>query len=1824
MLRTESQANAQMVDSAIIQKSETEGMTDAVQRLQTELRRVQRAHDQLARQVQLDQSQIALLREQLSDTVNAGSDDDDAWSVRSGVGKGAQMNDAPWGASPLPIAEARQRVSEGGLTTPFRAVTGPPATFGSGAAAQATDGVVAPGQHHPNTASTVPFYQFKAPSLAREPLQQPGSRQSAFCPNAIKLMSKLTKFTGNVAENRVMFADWLKDFYVRLDTLGVEVESIVALNVLRDNLGGAALQTFDLIPNHCRSFEYAVAYLTDKFDAMNSFNADYHLFVSMRQNQSESCDDFARKLQIRAQQVFRARDEQMVDELLRGQFISGLYDQDVQSKVKLERGLNTFVDVVAYTRHIEQHRREMQALHSDQSQPQQTQFNQNNNKQTGWNTGNSARQPTTSTFDQAPANQQQTANTSTTIPSPGQTMAPAPTTQTLQCWTCGETGHRSSNCPAKAKGEARPRQTQVTKNEPNSDRGQYRANAAQQNKPGEPPTTAADQHLSLFYDYVAHDPYIMTEYTSDVMNVRSMSAELKNDSTLFGPLTEVSFNVCGLTSSGPIDSGSQTSIVSYELLRKLRVGKHIDIREACTDCPPGMDIRSVTNQQLPILGLLTLSVTAPTGKTIRAPFLVQEYGLGHDILIGTNYMAQLGYSLVADGLGNALDKSPVAPMQRPLSVMHAQPARVRLVKPVSILSQRDQLLTVRTEHPLKNAEDEPILFEPDVERSFDGLQMQAMIVQPDSNGEFKLLVRNLSTQRLCLDPNEYLGTAETVEMTPLLQETNDERNPTVPIVQLLTKSDDSMNPDRASRLLESISWDGCALAPEARQQLKELIVEFEHAFALDDNELGQTHVATHKIDTGEAKPVKQPLRPCPFALRETVNRLTQQYLAQGIISPSKSPWSSPLVIVKKKDSTPRYCVDMRAVNTATKVDAYPLPRIKDILHSLNGRSRFTLIDLRSGFWQVPLDPESREKTAFNTYTGHYEFNVMPFGLVNSGATFERLMETVLAGLQWNFVFLYLDDILIASPDDKSHIQHIRMVLERLKQANLRAKPSKCAFGKSQTEYLGHIISAEGIKPDPAKTAMIANLATPRNLKKLQAFLGFATYYREFVPDLAKIAAPLYALTAKDVKFSWSKECEAAFRTICQALCTAPLLAYPDFEGAQSGERPFLLYTDACKSAIGAVISQSGRDGKIHVLAYESRKTRGAEQNYGITDLEALALVHTVKKFRQLLYGYPCVAYTDHAALKSLMTNKHVSGRLARWQLLLSEFHLTITVRPGSKHQNADFLSRLHEDEEGVELDAEAQKQRVGVGESLGTVLLTHTVDAGSSARDDVSVPMRPIISEQRVDVFFGPIIDYLESGSLPDDPKTAKRIVIEASQYAIDDSALFFVDHKRKGHMRLALPQELRQTAVIEVHAGVFGGHLCFERVYYALAHTYYWPGMAKDVKRWLRSCLVCATSRDSPKHRPPLNPIQTEGIFDVLSVDVLEMPLTCNGNRYIVSFVDCFSKYCEAFATANQTAETIARLLVNNVVCRHGCPAKLLSDRGPAFMSDLMSEVLQHLGIKKLNTSGYHPQGNGEVERMNRTLIKMLQRSADATVDWDRRLPFTLFAYNSTPAKSHGFPPSFLLYGREVRRPLSIDFEPPPSADAAQIDDYRHELLANLAAANEAAMARLEKAQNRQKQYYDKQQPISKFSVGQRVLVYMPVEKTGKTRKLNRPNYGPFYIRTLTESNAEIELATDSTDKRFVALERLRPCPLEIPSDQVYVGQRKKRRRRRKQPSINEPRKDQTNCQTMARQGEPSGNLDGAVELQRQPNDSMSAQNHHNLRPNPKRTTLPAGFRRW
>uniref|UniRef100_A0A914VJX0 CCHC-type domain-containing protein n=1 Tax=Plectus sambesii TaxID=2011161 RepID=A0A914VJX0_9BILA len=708
-----------------------------------------------------------------------------------------------------------------------------------------------------------------------------------------------------------------------------------------------------------------------------------------------------------------------MDKLLHGQFISGLHNYSVQSSIKLERSLTNFVDMVAFARHIEQHRREMSALRGAQQQST-SRMTSRLDPASGGTRGPAVPVSQSDPYKNSIANA--TPRAAVNRPALASEQASQWT-----CWNCGEAGHRSNTCPGRAKSEARSYQPRPTTHGPNGSDSRERANAVQSGEHSAAQGLNEGQLTSLFHDYVTRDPFVSSRYAADRVKVQVMTAELKASPTLFGPSTEAVFNVCGLASQGSIDSGSQTSIISYELVRKLHERNCIDIREACADCPIGLDVRSVTNEQLPILGLLMVTVTAPTGRSICAPFLVQKYGLGHDILIGTNYMAQLGYSLVAEGGCNPAAIRHALPVVPPTNVGNqATSATVRVAKTHCIFSRCEQKIRVCADRPLTCPENAQVLFEPQRQHTRKGLQLQPMVVQVDDQGWCDVWVRNLSTARLCISEDEPIGSIEIVSaVTPNEDPYSGQNQYQSTQVRLVRQEDELNRADHAQRLLESVCWEDCALAPEAVHQLRDLIVEFSHVFALDDVGLGQTHLATHTIDTGEAKPIKQPLRPCPFALREKVAALTQQYLDQGVISPSRSPWSSPLVMVRKKDSSLRYCVDMRAVNAVTKIDAYPLPRIADILHSLNGRTRFTLLDLRSGFWQVPMDSASKEKTAFSTHTGHFEFNVMPFGLVNAGATFERLMEQVLAGLQWDFVYLYLDDILIASHDDESHLQHLR-------------------------------------------------------------------------------------------------------------------------------------------------------------------------------------------------------------------------------------------------------------------------------------------------------------------------------------------------------------------------------------------------------------------------------------------------------------------------------------------------------------------------------------------------------------------------------------------------------------------------------------------------------------------------------------------------------------------------------------------------------------------------------------------------------------------------------
>ena len=639
-----------------------------------------------------------------------------------------------------------------------------------------------------------------------------------------------------------------------------------------------------------------------------------------------------------------------------------------------------------------------------------------------------------------------------------------------------------------------------------------------------------------------------------------------------------------------------------------------------------------------------------------------------------------------------------------------------------------------------------------------------------------------------------------------------------------------------------------------------------------------------------------------------------------------------------------------------------------------------------------MDPATKDKSAFTTHAGLFEFERMPFGLCNAPATFQRLMQAVLAGMEWDFCFVYLDDILVCSKTLEEHLNHLQQVFDRLQEAKLTLKPKKCSFLQDQVIYLGHVISRKGIAPDPSKTQKVKDFPIPTDVTKLKQFLGLASYYRRFIPGFAKLAHPLHSLTKKGVDFHWSVDCQRAFEKLKELLTQAPVLAYPCF----GEDKEFILETDASGEGLGAVLAQKQADGFVHPVAYASRSLNPHEKNYAISELETLALVWAVKQFRAYILGHKCIVLTDHSACTSLLNTPHPSAKLARWAMIIQEMDLHIQHRPGKSNASADALSR------NPSSPTETSKAQV----NSTTTETTGEEERSNSAKDQQAetITGKKMDAElQRSDPDLLQIIELLEGGTLPSDEKLARKLVLEQDQYDIIDGILHHENPTNPGYWRVVVPKSLQQNVLEEAHSGRFAGHFAERRVYDTLKKSYWWKGMRAAVRRHCRSCLTCATRKGTGRaSRPPLQPIAVGGPFHRMGVDVLQLPLTESGNQYAIVFLDYLTKWAEVFPVANQSAVTIAQLLVEEIFCRHGAPQELLSDRGANFLSEIVLEVCKLLNIKKVNTSGYHPQTDGLVERFNCTLSHMIAKCAQKNgSDWDRHLPFLLFAYRASVQES-------------------------------------------------------------------------------------------------------------------------------------------------------------------------------------------------------------------------------
>lgn len=980
--------------------------------------------------------------------------------------------------------------------------------------------------------------------------------------------------------------------------------------------------------------------------------------------------------------------------------------------------------------------------------------------------------------------------------------------------------------------------------------------------------------------------------------------------------------------------------------------------------------------------------------------------------------------------------------------------------------------------------------------------------------------------------------------------------------------------DRIQRLKEALRLDH--LNAEERESLLQICIEYNSIFQLEGDKLLETSIVEHSIKTISETPIATKTYRYPQVHKNEVHRQIQDMLDQDIISHSTSPWSAPIWVVPKKTDASkkqkwRVVVDYRGLNSVTIHDHYPLPNITDILDQLGNAKYFTCLDCYSGFHSVKIKEEDKHKTAFSSDIGHYQFNRMPFGLKNAPATYQRLMNTVLSGLQGTRCFVYMDDIVIYGFNLEDHNNKLKEVFNRLHCSNLRLQPDKCEFLKKEVVFLGHVITENGVKPNPEKIKSIVNYPIPKNVKEIQAFLGLCNYYRRFIEDFASIAKPLTDLTKKNKPFQWTENQQYSFETLKEKLTVKPILQYPDFN------KPFNLSTDASSYAISGILSQGEIPNDLPI-SFASRILNQAEQNYSTIEKELLAIVWAVKYFRPYLYGKKFVIYTDHKPLIYLFNVKDPGSRLVRWRLKLEEYDYTIKFKPGKHNTNADALSRaILETTDDIpkqcftiqtQKDESYDKFLKDVSSKL--IFNPDVIEINDdilNSNDNIVIPIDETLDIKN-NLLFNKIQQMTNHKIELEKTKPAfknvvslqfnnkniyylviKKTIFEKTNYSnLFESFVTLKNCLIKENIKLiSLPKlelsnelywpkirlmlryifrgtnikiniytqnritpELKEIPQIirENHSSPFGGHFGFHKTYHKIKKQYQWSCMKEDIKKFIRECQSCQTNKTlRKKHKEPMIITDiSEQAFEKIALDIVgPLTLTENGNKYLLTIHDNLTKFSQAYPIANQEAETVAKVFVNEFICKFGLPKKILTDQGTNFTSNLFSSISKLFKLKHIQTTAYRPESNGALERTHHTLIQYLRHYInDKQTDWDEWIPMAIFAYNTTVHSTTKFTPYELVFGIQPRIPSAITQSP---EFYYTYDNYVENLKMKLNRSYDLAKQNIKQSKEINKQYYDKNTSHKTYKIGD--LVYLLNESsTPATSKKLRPIYqGPYEI---------------------------------------------------------------------------------------------------------------------
>ena len=1228
---------------------------------------------------------------------------------------------------------------------------------------------------------------------------------------------------------------------------------------------------------------------------------------------------------------------------------------------------------------------------------------------------------------------------------------------------------------------------------------------------------------------------------------------------LVGPANEVELQIEGKPCQTLLDSGSMVSTISEEYYTEY-LSESIEL-QPLEDI---LEVEDAGEHKLPYTGYIEVDIVVPeTGDSHTVLILVVPTTTYHrrtPCLLGTNVIKQCILKL-KEGADKAHTQKRI-----PTAWEVAHRCMTAYDQQIRKSSGKIGIVKSEAKRTIPLQSNQTLTLEGKVTRAFcyrqsvmlcksdksvlpPGVEITPAVYNLKVTGEqrIQVTVSNLSAQTVIIPPSATICGVEEVDIHEMPEQPEIKSEDIADLNIDLTSTEEN-------------------LTTEQMQELRTRLCQWEELFAKDDEDLGHTDAFKHKIVLMDDRPFKQRFRRIPPGVFQELRQHLKQMLDSDVIQKSHSPWASNIVLVRKKDGKLRFCIDYRQLNLRTVKDAYAIPRMEDTLDQLHGKKWFSTLDLKSGYWQVEMEDDSKACTAFTVGPlGHFECKRLPFGLTNSPATFQRLMEHVLEGLNMDICLEYLDDVIIFSDSYEEHLQNLETVFQRIQSYGLKLNAAKCKFFQRRVKYLGHIITCEGLEVVTDKTDTLKNWPVPKNVDELRSYLGFTGYYRKFVKDYAKIARPLNDLLCgmgaptntkkkrpvKTAKWQWGQEQQNAFELLIEKLCSPPVLAFPDFQ------LPFVLHTDASIKGLGAVLYQV-QEGKERVIAYASRGLKSAEINYPAHKLEFLAAKWAVTdKFKDLLYCHKFEIVTDNNPLTYVLSSAKLDATGQRWIAALAEYDFTLRYRSGKQNQDADSLSRLPiEIEQRYETVSEDSIKAIG----QNCKLVANVVEAFTmnlSVADQLPGETDNLDQHnykfwrkaQRDDLVVRTVIERLseENSYVRDgDDKEITLLLKEKRNLTMRRGVLYRrrIENEREVY-QLILPQEYRLQALTGLHDDV--GHPGKDRTVSLIRERFYWPLMKNDVDEKVDTCERCIL-RKARSDTAPLVSITTNQPLELICLDFLSLEPSKGGIENVLVITDHFTRYAQAYPTANQTAKTTAKVLFDNFIVNYGFPVQIHSDQGANFESKIISELCELAGVKKTHTTPYHPMGNGMTERFNRTLIGMLGTlQEDQKKDWKSFVKPLVHAYNATKHESTGFSPFYLMFGRNPRLALDVVMKlPEEDGQQRSYTEFVTDLRDRLDFTYKLVTKEANKSSNKQKKQYDKKLRHTTLSTGDRVLVKRTAFK-GKHKLANRWEEDAYIVQSKPNEDIPVYIVQRESDSLIRTLHRnlllpINSLPVQMP----------------------------------------------------------------------------------